>query len=142
MIGPAMHDPPHKRQIETLRTGNRRLLLNELGLRAVLWSELEFLEQEGYRQFPEMPRLRSLFQDSPNCPRYGNDSSMPCEACPWFRFVPTASRHCQVPCHFIPLNSAGETAITLASGDRRRQLEVYRQWLLRTLQRIDAEPDT
>ena len=119
-----------------------RPLLNQLSLRAVLWRELEFLEHEGYRQFPEMPRLRSLFQDSPNCPRYGNNSSRPCEVCPWFRFVPAASRHREVPCNSIPLNAAGETAKTLASGDRRRQLEVYRDWLLRTLQRIDAEPDT
>ena len=142
MNGAAMHTPPHKRQIETLRTGNRRLLLNELGLRAILWRELEFLEEEGFRRFPDMPRLHSLFQDSPNCPRHDGQSQLPCEACPWFRFVPSASRHCQVPCHFIPLNSAGETANTLATGDRRRQLEVYRQWLLNTLQRIDAEPDT
>ncbi len=119
-----------------------RPFLNQLSLRAVLWRELEFLEHEGYRQFPEMPRLRSLFQDSPNCPRYGNNSSVPCEVCPWFKYVPTASRLREVPCHSIPLNAAGETAETLVSGDRRRQLEVYRDWLLRTLQRIDAEPDT
>jgi hypothetical protein len=121
---------------------SRRPLLNQFSLRAVLWRELEFLEHKGYRQFPEMPRLRSLFQDSPNCPRYGNHSSVPCEVCPWFRFVPAARRHCQVPCHSIPLNAAGETVETLTQGDRRRQLEVYRDWLLRTLQRIDAEPDT
>ncbi len=119
-----------------------RPLVNEFSMRAVLWRELEFLEHEGYRQFPEMPLLRSLFQDSPNCPRYGSNSSAPCEVCPWFKYVPTTSRHREVPCHSIPLNAAGETAITLASGDRRRQLEVYRQWLLGTLQRIDAEPDT
>jgi hypothetical protein len=40
------------------------------------------------------------------------------------------------------LNAAGETAATLEYGDRRRQLEVYRDWLLRTLQRIDSETDT
>ncbi|MGH9603708.1 MAG: hypothetical protein ACRD24_15115, partial [Terriglobales bacterium] len=67
---------------------------------------------------------------------------IPCEACPWFRFVPAASRKCEVPCHLITLNAAGETAASLAHGDRRRQLEVYRDWLLRTLQRIDGETDT
>jgi hypothetical protein len=142
MNNAALQYTPHKRQIESLRTGNRRLLLNELGLRAVLWSELEFLEQEGFRRFPLMPRLHSLFQDSPNCPRHDGSSQLPCEACPWFRFVPAGARHRDVPCHFIPLNEAGETAATLASGDRRRQLEVFRQWLLQTLQRMDAEPDT
>ena len=137
-----MNHAMQQRQEESLRTGSRCPLLNELGLRAVLWSELEFLEQEGFRKFPEMPRLHSLFQDSPNCPRHDGDSELPCEACPWFRFVPAASRHRDVPCHFIPLNVAGETADSLAHGDRRRQLEVYRDWLLRTLQRIDAQPDT
>ncbi len=142
MNAPAPHDPAQKRKTETLRTGTRLSLLNELGLRAVLWSELEFLEREGFSRFPQTPLLRSLFQDSPNCPRQDGRSQVPCEACPWFRFVPAASRHHDVPCHAIPLNAAGETAATLANGDRRRQLEVYRQWLLRTLQRMDAEPDT
>ncbi len=142
MNAPTLHGPAEQRTTETLRTGNRLSLLNELGLRAVLWQELEFLENEGFRRFPQMPRLRSLFQDSPNCPRRGGNPELPCEACPWFRFVPAARRHHEVPCHFIPLNSAGETAETLARGDRRRQLEVFRDWLLRTLQRMDAEPDT
>ncbi|MGH9602166.1 MAG: hypothetical protein ACRD24_07220, partial [Terriglobales bacterium] len=61
-----MHSQPHTRQEESLRIGNRRPFLNELGLRAMLWSELEFLEKEGFRKYPEMPRLHSLFQDGPN----------------------------------------------------------------------------
>ena len=127
-----MHSQMHSRQMENLRIGNRRPFLNEL----------EFLEKEGFSKYPGMPRLRSLFQDGPNCPRGDEESQIPCEACPWFRFVPAAFRMCNVPCHLIPLNAAGETAASLAQGDRRRQLEVYRDWLLRTLQRIDNETDT
>ena len=137
-----MHFTPQPREMETLRTGNRRPFLNELGLRALLWNELEFLEQEGFRKFPEMPRLHSLFQDGPSCPRHDDMGKPPCETCPWFRFVPAGSRNREVPCHYIPLNAAGETAEALAHGDRRRQIEVYREWLLRTLQRIDVGPDT
>lgn len=137
-----MHSQLRPRDMEILRIGNRKPLLNELGLRAVLWNELEFLEREGFSKYPDMPRLHTLFQDGPGCPRKDEESRIPCQACPWFRFVPAASRQCDVPCHLIPLNAAGETAASLANGDRRRQLEVYRDWLLRTLQRIDSETDT
>ncbi len=49
--------------------------------------------------------------------------------------VPPERRQTDLPCHFIPLNAAGETVASLA-GDRERMEREVKQWLRATIARL------
>jgi hypothetical protein len=51
--------------------------------------------------------------------------------------VPEAQKSAELPCHFIPLNDAGETVKSLTdTGDRARLEEAVKSWLRTTIQRL------
>jgi hypothetical protein len=58
-------------------------------------------------------------------------------------FVPDAYKHDDVPCHFIPLNEAGDTVASLSlAGDQDRLEEEVANWLRITLVQLRAEVES
>lgn len=115
--------------------GNQKDLLNTMKF------ELAFLELGGYARSVRDPRRElSVFQDSPSCPNYAAPvKTHPCEECFLMSFIPAEKRGEPVPCHHIPLNSAGDTAASLeGSGDDFRVQEALRGWLHKKIEQIEA----
>jgi hypothetical protein len=108
----------------------------------VLKFELSFLEQGGYGRSVRTPwKATSAFQDSPSCINF-NDPGRPhpCSECLLTDFVPTEAREENVPCHFIPLNRAGETVDSLERHAHQLELEeALRNWLRSTIARLESE---
>jgi len=108
----------------------------------VLKFELSFLEQGGYGRSVRTPwKATSAFQDSPSCINF-NDPGRPhpCSECLLTDFVPTEAREENVPCHFIPLNRAGETVDSLERHAHQLELEeALRSWLRSTIARLESE---
>jgi len=103
----------------------------------ILKSELNFIEKGGYGRSVRTPHTPTItFQDSISCmefPTHRHD-----EGCALMRFVPPEYRSECVPCHFIPLNRAGETAATLgACGDQERLEEALKGWLKSTIAQLE-----
>lgn len=108
----------------------------------VLEGELDFIEKGGYGRSVRTPWLRkSTFQDSLSCRNYGYlDRAHPCSECHLIDFVPPEKRSEMVPCHFIPVNDAGDTIEELeAEGLDYRMLHLVRQWLRTQINRIGTE---
>src|SRR5262250_2875903 len=105
----------------------------------LLKAELNFLEKGGYGRSVRTPWLpTSVFQDAPTCvcfPYHRHD-----DGCALMQFVPLEHRSEAVPCHFIPLNKAGETAGTIeARGDQSDLEAAVKAWLSATIKRIEQE---
>ncbi len=77
----------------------------------VLQGELDFIEKGGYGRSVRTPWLpKSIFQDSLSCLNYGYPyRAHPCSECHLLDFVPPENRSQMVPCHYIPLDKAGDT---------------------------------
>ena len=108
----------------------------------VLQCELDFIEKEGYNRSRLTPWLsKSIFQDSATCLNYGYPyRAHPCSDCHLLDFVPTEDFSAMVPCHYIPLNKAGDTIEELESqGNEERALELVRKWLCNQIDRIWTE---
>jgi hypothetical protein len=108
----------------------------------VLEGELGFIEKGGYGRSVRTPWLRkSTFQDSLSCRNYGYlYRAHPCTECHLIDFVPPEKRSETVPCHFIPLDDAGDTIEELETeGIDYRMLHLVRQWLRTQINRIGTE---
>lgn len=108
----------------------------------VLQFELEFIENQGYMRSPRTPWLsKSIFQDSATCLNYGYPyRAHSCNDCHLLDFVPTEDHSAMVPCHYIPLNKAGETIEELeAQGEEERAQKLVKQWLHRQIDQIWTE---
>jgi hypothetical protein len=98
----------------------------------LLKTELAFIEQGGYGRSVRTPWLpKSAFQDSLTCINYGYPyRAHPCNECHLLDFVAGEHRSENVPCHFIPLNDAGETIEDLEAQDNEAKLEAaLKQWM-------------
>jgi hypothetical protein len=107
-----------------------------------LKAELAFLESGGYEKGPEAPwRATLIFEDSPNCLNFDPHApERPCSECPLIKFVPEERWLEEIPCRFIPMNSDGQTLDSLyRTATREETLEVVRNWLKRTIARLEAE---
>jgi hypothetical protein len=105
----------------------------------ILKSELDFIEKGGYGRSVRTPWLpTSVFQDAPSCfcfPYRTHD-----QACALMDFVPPERRSDAVPCHSIPLNSAGETVESIESlGDQQRLEEAVKEWLRAAIERLEQQ---
>lgn len=108
----------------------------------VLQCELDFIEKQGYSSSKSRPWLsKSIFQDSPTCLNYGYPyRAYPCSECHMFGFVATEDYSAMVPCHYIPLNEAGDTIEELeCRGDEARALELVKKWLQTQIDQICIE---
>jgi hypothetical protein len=101
--------------------------------------ELEFLEKGGYGRSVKTPHeATSVFTDSPTCFSYPTRAHDDC--CLLTGLVPAEARGKAVPCHYIPLNEAGETIADLEdTGDQVRMEEALKTWLRKTIKRIEDE---
>jgi hypothetical protein len=106
----------------------------------LLKEELAFIEQGGYGRSVRTPWLpKSAFQDSLTCINYGYPYRVhPCNECHLLEFVEEDHRAEQVPCHFIPLNDAGETIEDLEAQENQAKLErTLMQWMRTKIKDIE-----
>ena len=108
----------------------------------LLKEELDFIEKGGYGRSVRTPWLqKSAFQDSLTCINYGYPyRAHPCNECHLLDFVSPEHHGAEVPCHYIPLNEAGETIEGLEAEDNEAKLErKVRDWLHATIKGIEEE---
>ena len=111
----------------------------------VLQEELDFIEKGGYGRSVRSPWLeKSVFQDSLSCLNYGYPyRAHPCNECHLLDFVSPEHQSAEVPCHFIPLNEAGETIEDLETEDNEAKLERrVKDWLRAQIKKIEEERAT
>ena len=108
----------------------------------LLKQELSFMEEGGYGRSVRTPWLpKSVFQDSLSCLNYGYPyRAHPCSECHLLDLVGPENRSQSVPCHFIPLNEAGNTIEELEmTGDETRTQSVVKSWLRGKIGQLEAE---
>ena len=98
----------------------------------LLKEELDFIDKGGYGRSVRTPSMpKSAFQDSLTCINYGYPyRAHPCSECHLLDFVPADKQREELPCHFIPLNAAGDTVDSLSSEDNQTKLETsLKEWM-------------
>ena len=107
----------------------------------LLKEELDFIEMGGYGRSVRTPWLpKSIFQDSLSCLNYGYPyRAHPCNECHLIDFVAPEHRTEMVPCHFIPLDEAGDTIESLDSGENQNRTErLLKEWLRNRIAQLEA----
>jgi hypothetical protein len=108
----------------------------------ILKDELVFIEQGGYGRSVRTPWVpKSIFQDSLSCLNYGYPyRAHPCAECRLLDFVGPQDHSQPVPCHFIPLDDAGNTLEELElEGNESQTVSTVKKWLQRKISQIEAE---
>jgi len=108
----------------------------------LLKAELDFIEKGGYGRSVRTPwQSKSIFQDSLTCLNYGDPKrTHPCNECHLLEFVSPENKTQEVPCHFIPLNSDGETIQDLELDDNQTKLErEVAGWLRARIRQIEQQ---
>jgi len=107
----------------------------------LLKEELAFIEQGGYGRSVRTPWLpKSPFQDSLTCINYGYPyRAHSCIECHLMDFVPGEHQGESVPCHFIPLNKAGETIEDFEAENNMVKLESnLKSWLTTRISELES----
>lgn len=105
-----------------------------------LKAELEFIEHGGYRERDRASwRPSSIFLDSPACFHMSAPQERhSCEECPLMQFVPEEHRKKKVPCHYIPLNEAGDTIKSAEAWADQDEIEdLVKTWLRGTMVQLE-----
>jgi hypothetical protein len=122
----------------------------------ILRFELDFLERGGYGSAATPWRPQSIFRDSLTCLNFncgpqqlaslgvsqaaGTQKPRPCNECELYEFVPPPHRSETMPCHYIPLNDAGQCLATLDRGRNQQELQqAVIGWLRRTIAQLEGE---
>ena len=108
----------------------------------LLKQELAFIEQGGYGRSVRAPWLpKSVFQDSLTCLNYGYPyRAHPCSECHLLDFVRPENRSQPIPCHFIPLNDAGNTIEKFEmEGNEPKMASAVKHWLRGKISQLEAE---
>jgi hypothetical protein len=102
--------------------------------------EIAMVERGGYNPSVRAPREEPrIFRDSITCPNYGLVvKQTPCTHCFLLQFVPGEHRDKDDACHYIPLNSHGDTVLTLEHDPPRLQAALL-GWLYKTLAKLETE---
>jgi len=106
----------------------------------LLKEELAFVEQGGYGRSVRTSWLpKSAFQDSLTCINYADPNrTHPCNECHLIDFVGIEHLADNVPCHFIPLNAAGQTIEDLEAEGNQAKLEAtLKQWMRAKIGQIE-----
>jgi hypothetical protein len=106
----------------------------------LLKSELSFIEEGGYGRSVRTPwSPKSIFQDSVSCLNYGYPyRAHPCSECHLIDFVESENRSQHVPCHFIPLNEAGNTIEEMEKeGNEIKMVNAVRTWLKEKISQLE-----
>ena len=115
---------------------------DEQDILELLKQELSFIEEGGYGRSVRTPWLpKSVFQDSLSCLNYGYPyRAHPCSECHLLDFVSPDDRSQPVPCHFIPLNEAGNTIEELEmKGDEGKTQGVVKGWLKGKINQLETQ---
>lgn len=107
----------------------------------LLKAEFDFIEQGGYGRSVRTPWLpKSIFQDSLTCLNYGYPyRAHPCSECHLIDFVAPEHRSEMVPCHFIPLDEAGDTIEDLDSEENQNKTErLVKEWVRQRIQELET----
>jgi hypothetical protein len=108
----------------------------------ILKDELAFIEQGGYGRSVRTPWVaKSIFQDSLTCLNYGYPyRAHPCADCRLLDFVGLQDHSQAVPCHFIPLDDAGNTLEELElESNEWLTVNKVKKWLQGKISQIEAE---
>jgi hypothetical protein len=108
----------------------------------ILKDELSFIEKGGYGRSVRTPwQPKSIFRDSLACINYADPNhTHPCDECRLIDFVNPNHKSETVPCHFIPLDEAGETVHTMEIEDNEAKLErKVKDWLRTRIREIEEE---
>ncbi len=115
---------------------------DERDILELLKDELDFIEKGGYGRSVRTPwQSKSAFQDSLSCINYGYPyRAHPCNECHLLDFVGPENRAREVPCHFIPLNTDGDTIEELEMRDNQAKLEQeVTEWLRAKIKEIEEQ---
>jgi hypothetical protein len=115
---------------------------DERDILELLKEELDFIENGGYGRSVRTPwHSKSTFQDSLSCINYGYPyRAHPCAECHLLDFVTPEHRNEEIPCHFIPLNTDGETIEDLELQENQAKLErEVARWLRERIKQIEEE---
>jgi len=107
----------------------------------LLQTELDFLEKGGYGRSVRTPwKETSPFRDSLTCVNYAlAEKAHPCSECHLIDFVASDHRGDELPCHYIPLNEAGETVDDLElSGNQAKLERALKEWLRAKIKEIET----
>jgi hypothetical protein len=119
---------------------NETMAKDDRDMLELLKEELSFVEQGGYGRSVRTPWLpKSAFQDSLTCINYADPNrTHPCRDCHLIDFVGEEHLSDEVPCHFIPLNEAGETIEDLEAEGNQAKLEAtLKQWMRFQIRQIE-----
>jgi hypothetical protein len=108
----------------------------------LLKEELAFLEQGGYGRSVRTPWLpKSAFRDSLTCINYADPNrTRPCDECHLINFVANEHHSEAVPCHYIPLNEAGQTIEDLEAEGNQAKLEAtLKEWMKGKIKQIEEQ---
>ena len=111
----------------------------------LLKDELVFIEKGGYgRSGHTTWKPEATFQDSLTCINYGYPyRAHACNECHLLDFVSPEHHGTEIPCHYIPLNEAGETIEDLERMDNEAALErKVGDWLRNKIREIEEERAT
>lgn len=113
---------------------------DERDILELLKTELDFIEKGGYGRSVKTPwRPTSSFRDSLTCVNYAlPEKAHPCSECHLIEFVPREKQNEELPCHYIPLNAAGETVENLDSNQPKLE-EALKEWMREKIREIEAE---
>jgi len=108
----------------------------------LLEAELDVIEGGGYGRPAGQPaEERPMFYHSLACINHwlvpGRQEQCN-EDCVLMEWVPEEHKSKALPCHFIPLNSRGDTVKSL-EGSQERLEEAVKQWLRNTIERLKRE---
>ena len=107
-----------------------------------LKTELGSLEYGRNRRSVHMPwESVSFFQDSVTCLNYGLEGRPhPCSQCMLMPYVPESARAEDNPCHYIPLDTKGNTIESLDRGYNRCSVEdSVASWLRLRIAELEQE---
>ncbi len=126
----------------TGRIGGLTMAKDDRDMLELLKQELSFIEEGGYGRSVRAPWLpKSIFQDSLSCLNYGYPyRAHPCSECHLLDFVGSEDRSQPVPCHFIPLNEAGNTIEEFEmKGDEVKAQGAVKSWLKGKINQLEAQ---
>ena len=103
--------------------------------------EKTILADGGYGRSVRTPwRSNQYLRDSITCPNVGeSEKTHPCSECFLIDYVHPSHRDLKIPCHFIPLNAAGDTIGSLIQAGNSDKLEQdLLAWIDNTISRLES----
>ncbi len=98
------------------------------------------LQDGGYGRSVRTPwKPTQLLRDSLTCLNFDEElKKHPCEECLLWEWVPEEHRDQDIPCHFIPLTSEGDSIASLEGEHEREKAEkALLEWLNSTISKLE-----